>query len=181
MACANVVSFRKQRNTQEAILAPTDGSALSLAGALKAVDFAKRLEARLVVLSSIPAYQYPIYVGGIPFEYPSESEYEAQCRAIAGRYLGLVMDVAREQGVAATQRTEFNGNAAQAILRVAQDEQCTLIVMSSHGRSGLSRMFLGSVAIKTLTMAHIPVLVDRPTPDEVAQIEVLMKENAIES
>lgn len=181
MAGANVVAFRKHRATADSILAPTDGSALSIAGALKAIDFALRLDARLVFFSAIPPYQYPIYVGGIPFEYPSETEYEAQCRAIVARYLGLVVDVASEQGVQASQRIEFNGNPAQAILAAAEDEHCSLIYMGSHGRSGLSRTFLGSVALKTLTLAHIPVLVDPPTPEEIAQAETLMKENAIES
>lgn len=181
MAGANVVAFRKFHTALESILAPTDGSALSLAATLKAVDFARRLQARLVVFSAIPAYQYPIYVGGIPFEYPSESEYEAQCRAIVARYQGLVTDVAGEQGVEVRQRIEFNGNAAQAIVAMADGEQCKLIFMGSHGRGGLSRMFLGSVALKTLTLAHGAVLVDHPTLEDIAQTESLMKENAIES
>lgn len=181
MAGANVVAFRKHSAPPESILAPTDGSALSMAGALKAVDFARRLEARLVVFSAIPPYQYPIYVGGIPFEYPSEAEYETQCRAIVAGYLGVVEEVANAQGVQASQRTEFNANAAQAILSAADDEQCSLIFMASHGRSGSSRTFLGGVALKTLTLSHIPVLVAHPNPDEIAQVEALMKENAIET
>ena len=180
MVRANVVAFRKHSTPSERILAPTDGSALSMAGALKAADFARRLEAHLVVFSAIPPYQYPIYVGGIPFEYPSETEYQAQCRAIAERYLSLLADVATEQGVAVSRRIEFNANVAQAILAMAENEQCSLVVMGSHGRSGLSRIFLGSVALKTLTLAHIPVLVDHPTPDEVAVAESLMKDHAIE-
>lgn len=181
MAGANVVAFRKHNVTPETILAPTDGSVLSMAGALKAVDFARRLESRLVVFSAIPPYQYPIYVGGIPFEYPSEAEYESQCRAIVTGYLGLVSDVASAHGVQVSQRTEFNANVAQAILSAADDGQCSLIFMASHGRSGLSRTFLGSVALKILTLSHIPVLVDHPNPDEIAQAEALMKENAIET
>ncbi len=181
MAGANVVAFRKASATPQSILVPTDGSAVSVAGALKAVDFARRMEARLVVFSSIPTYRYPIYVGGIPFEYPSETEYEAQCRTIVARYLGLVAGLASKQGVAVSQRIEFNGHPAQAILGAAADEHCNLIFMSSHGRSGLSRTFLGSVALKTVTLAHIPVLVDHPTPNEIAQAEALLKENAIES
>lgn len=181
MACAKVVAFKKPGAATQCFLVPTDGSALSIAGALKAVELARRMEARLVVFSSVPSYHYPIYVGGIPFEYPSETEYEAQCRAIVARYLGLVVDVAAKQGVEAIPRTEFNGNPARAILGAAEDAQCSLIYMSSHGRSGLSRTFLGSVALKTVTLAHIPVLVDHPSPDEIARAEALLKENAIES
>ena len=181
MARANVVALRKPGPTAERILAPTDGSARSIAGALKAVDFARRLQTHLVVFTSIPAYQYPIYLGGIPFEYPSESEYQTECRAIAKCYLRLVVDIASEQAVTASQRLEFDGNATQAILAVAENEHCNLITMSSHGRSGLSRMFLGSVALKILTLAHLPVLVDHPTLKEISVAESLMKEYAIDS
>lgn len=181
MEGANVVAFRKHSAAPESILAPTDVSALSIAGALKAVDFARRLQTRLVVFSAIPPYQYPIYVGGIPFEYPSEAEYQAQCRAIVAGYLGLVANAAAAQGVQASQRIEFNANPAQAILVAADDEHCSLIFMASHGRSGLSRTFLGSVALKTLTLSHVPVLVDHPNPEEITQAEALMKENAIET
>lgn len=181
MTGANVLAFRKFRTSLESILAPTDGSALSLAATLKALDFARRLRARLVLFSAIPAYQYPIYVGGIPFEYPSETEYETQCRAIVAGYLGLVAEVAAEQGVEVGQRVVFNSNAAQAIVAMAQDEHCSLIFMGSHGRGGLSRMFLGSVALKTLTLAHGAVLVDHSTPEEIDQVEALMKEHAVES
>lgn len=181
MTGAKVLAFRKFHAALEGILAPTDGSALSLAATLKALDFARRLQARLVLFSAIPAYQYPIYVGGIPFEYPSETEYETQCRAIVAGYLGLVAEVAAGQGVEVRQRVVFNSNAAQAIVAMADDEHCSLIYMGSHGHGGLSRMFLGSVAVKTLTLAHGAVLVDHPTPEEIVQVEALMKENAIEA
>src|SRR5659263_474671 len=92
MAISNVVTLQRDSPRFESILVPTDGSALSMAAALKAVDFAQRLQARIVAFNSIPVYQYPVYVGGIPFEYPSEADYETQCRAIAQRYLGLVAD-----------------------------------------------------------------------------------------
>ncbi len=181
MTGANVLAFRKFRTALDSILAPTDGSALSLAATLKALDFARRLQARLVLFSAIPAYQYPIYVGGIPFEYPSETDYQSQCRSIVAGYLGLVAELAAEQGVEVHQRVVFDSNAAQAIVAMAEDEHCSLIFMGSHGRGGLSRMFLGSVALKTLTLSHGAVLVDHPTPEELDQIETLMKENAIES
>jgi nucleotide-binding universal stress UspA family protein len=165
----------------EVILVPTDGSAVSISAALKALAFAKRMDARVVLFNSIPAYQYPVYVGGMPYEYPSEVDYEAQCRAIAKRHLSLVLEMAKAQGVNASSRIDFNGAPAQAIVDVAKRENCGLIFMGSHGRSGLSRIFLGSVAFKTLSLTHIPVLVDRATPEEVLHVEELMRQHAIES
>ena len=180
MAADNVVPLVRNNTKFDTLLVPTDGSALSIAAALKAVDFAKRLQARLVAFHSIPVYRYPVYVGGIPFEYPSEIDYETQCRAIADRYLDLVANAATAMGVPVSKRIEFNSATAQAIVEAARRENCSMIFMGSHGRGGLSRAFLGSVALKALTLAQIPVMVDRPTPDEIGNAEALMRENAIE-
>lgn len=180
MAVSNVVTLPRDSPKVESILVPTDGSALSMAAALKAVEFAQRLQASIVAFNSIPVYQYPVYVGGIPFEYPSEADYETQCRAVAERYLALVADAGTKQGVPVATRIEFNGNTAQAIVELAQREHCSMIFMGSHGRGGLSRAFLGSVALKTLTQAHVPVMVDHPTDEEIARAEELMRQNAIE-
>lgn len=180
MASGNVVALPRSSAKLESILVPTDGSALSIAAALKAVEFAKRLDARVVAFHAIPVYQYPVYVGGIPFEYPSEADYETQCRAIVDRYLNLVVNAAVAQGVTVSTRIEFNSAPAQAIVEAAKRENCSMIFMGSHGRGGLSRVFLGSVALKTLTLAHIPVMVGRPTPEEISHAEELMHQNAIE-
>ena len=151
-----------------------------MAAALKAIDFARRMDARLIVFHSIPLYQYPIYLGGIPFEYPSEADYDAQCRVIAQRYVDLVATAATAQDVEVTTRVEFNPEPAQAIVDLAKREDCELIYLGSHGRSGASRLFLGSVALKALTLAHVPVLLDRPSPDDVARAQTLMDQHAIE-
>lgn len=180
MAASNVIAFQRPDALFETILVPTDGSALSIAAALKAVAFAKRLQTRMLVFHSIPVYQYPVYVGGVPYEYPSEADYEDQCRAIAVRHLVLIAGVAAAQNVAANTRIEFNESPAQAIIEMARRENCGLIVMGSHGRGGLSSLFLGSVAIKTLTLTHIPVMLDRPTPEEIRTAEDLMRQKAIE-
>ncbi|MES2878700.1 MAG: universal stress protein [Pseudomonadota bacterium] len=180
MVSGNVVAFQKPGLKFESMLVPTDGSALSIAAALKAVEFAKRLGVKIVAFHSIPAYRYPVYVGGIPFEYPSEEDYETQCCAIADRYLDLVVDAAGAQGVAAGTRTEFNSGTAQSIVEAAKREGCSLIFMGSHGRGGLSSVFLGSVTIKTLTLAHIPVIVDRPTTEDISEAEELMSQFSIE-
>lgn len=180
MVSGKVVALPRNSPRLESILVPTDGSALSIAAALNAVSFAKRLGARVVAFHAVPVYQYPVYVGGIPFEYPSEADYETQCRAIAERYLLLVSNAAIAQGVTVSTRIEFNAAPAQAIVDAPKRETCSMIYMGSHGRGGLSRVFLGSVALKILTLSHIPVMVDRPTPEEIANAEELMRQSAIE-
>ena len=181
MVLGKVLAFHQRDSPSfETVLVPTDGSALSIAAALKAVALAKRLGARVIVFTSIPSYQYPVYVGGIPFEYPSEADYETQCRSIAERYLGLVVQAAQAMGVQASTRIEFNGGPAQAIVALAKKENCSMIFMGSHGRSGLSKAFLGSVALKTLTLSEVPVMVDRPSREDISFAENLMCSHAVE-
>ena len=50
---------------------------------------------------------------------------------------------------------------AEGIIDTAQAEGCDLIVMASHGRSGLARVLLGSQASKVVTLSPVPVLVCR--------------------
>ena len=180
MGADNVVTLQRSSPGFEGMLVPTDGSALSIAAALKAVEFARRLQVRIVAFHSVPVYRYPVYVGGIPFEYPSEADYQTQCRAIAERYLELVVSAAQACAVAAGKLVEFNPATAQAIVDAAKHQNCSMIFMGSHGRGGLSRVFLGSVALKTLTLAQMPVIVDRSTPREIAEAEDWMRRSAIE-
>ncbi len=180
MVTDNVVALHRSEARTETMLVPTDGSALSIAAAIKAVEFAQRLKMDVVAFHSIPVYRYPVYVDGIPFEYPSEADYQSQCRTVAERYLDLVADAGAVHAVKVSKRIEFNPGAAQAIVEAAKHENCSMIFMGSHGRSGLSRVFLGSVALKVLTLAQIPIMVDRPTPEDIARAEKLMGEYAVE-
>ena len=51
------------------------------------------------------------------------------------------------------------GEPASEILRVAEEEEVNMIVMSTHGRTGISRMLVGSVAENVIRQAHCPVMV----------------------
>lgn len=62
------------------------------------------------------------------------------------------------------ERKLVEGDAADEIVRVAQAEGCDMIVMGTHGRSGLSRLLIGSVADKVMRRSTCPVLTIR-TPE----------------
>jgi nucleotide-binding universal stress UspA family protein len=66
---------------------------------------------------------------------------------------------AKEAGVSCETIQVENGQPHQAIIAAAENKGCDLIVMSTHGRSGLSVLLIGSVTNKVLTQAKIPVLV----------------------
>jgi nucleotide-binding universal stress UspA family protein len=68
---------------------------------------------------------------------------------------------ARQAGVSCEAIQVENMPPHQAIIEAAEDKGCDLIVMSWHGRSGLSTLLIGSVTNKVLTYAKVPVLVCR--------------------
>lgn len=158
------------------ILIPTDGSALSLAAAVKGIEFAQQAGAQVVGLYAPPPYQYPVYLEATPDAYPTEAEYKEMMRAEARAYLGHLQDAAHAAGVDFEPTTLFSMSPADAIISTAKRAHCDLIFMGSHGRSGFSKLFLGSVASKVLSKCITPVLVHRAAKQELAQAERYLKQ-----
>jgi len=75
--------------------------------------------------------------------------------------LDRVANAAKEAGVSCETIQMENVPPHEAIIAAAEDKGCNLIVMSSHGFSGLSMLLIGSVTNKVLTYAKTPVLVCR--------------------
>jgi nucleotide-binding universal stress UspA family protein len=73
--------------------------------------------------------------------------------------LNRAASMAKEAGVSCETIQAENAQPHQAIIAAAEDKGCDLIVMSSHGRSGLSMLLIGSVTNKVLTHANTPILV----------------------
>ncbi len=75
-------------------------------------------------------------------------------------YLKQKADDFKEQGLR-VQTHVASGHPAEEILRFSTQDEQTLLVMTTHGRSGLRRILLGSVAMKVVQEAHVPVLLVR--------------------
>jgi nucleotide-binding universal stress UspA family protein len=91
----------------------------------------------------------------------ADTSYMAQARSRAERYLAAIEKAAKETGVSCTTRAIVDERPYDAIIRTAQEQGCDLIVMASHGRSGMKGLLLGSETQKVLTHSTIPVLVMR--------------------
>jgi nucleotide-binding universal stress UspA family protein len=143
------------------ILITTDGSAVSKHTACAGVKFAGQMGADVLVLYVAPEYQYPVYVEIIPPAYPSEEEYLAQMGRVGAEHTASVRQACADAGLACTCLTAFSDATALKIVDVAQQEQCDLIFMGSHGRSGWGHLLLGSVTNKVLSHTQKPVLVHR--------------------
>jgi nucleotide-binding universal stress UspA family protein len=142
------------------ILHPTDFSERSGYAFRLACALARDCGARLLVLHVMPP---PLMAyGGGPF--PAEPErYEEHLREKLHQLRPAGPEVAVEHLMA-------QGEAAEEILRIASDMSCDLIVMGTHGRTGMGRLLMGSVAEWVLRAAPCPVLTVRlPFPLDAAQ------------
>lgn len=95
---------------------------------------------------------------------PSETEiaaYDEAQRRIAERILAPIKAKAEEMGIAIDTIHIPWRLVASALLQVADDSGCDLIVMSSHGRTGMNRVMMGSQTAEVMNRARIPVVVVR--------------------
>jgi universal stress protein A len=140
------------------ILCPTDFSPVADAGVERAVSLAVRERAELVilhVLAPLTAYVLPDVVGSISVEIEEQTREEARIE------LRRLRERVRRSGVPA-HTVLAQGYAPQQIARAAERLHCDLIVLGTHGRTGLTRIFLGSVAEAVVRHAPCPVLTIRP-------------------
>jgi len=144
------------------ILVPTDGSPLSAKAARAAADLAAKTGARITALHAIAPLATPLYPEALIYDPGLTNEgYEQHMRAHADKLLGKVKAEAASRQVACDTVTVVDGRPWDAIVKASHDHKCDLIVMASHGRSGLEGLLLGSETTKVLTHSKTPVLVCR--------------------
>jgi nucleotide-binding universal stress UspA family protein len=140
------------------ILHPSDFSRASGAAFKKAVEMAKSDRAQLMVvhvLSPVAPIAGEGYVSPKMYE-----EIAASSRAWAQKQLDKLLAKARTSGVRASGYV-LEGVAHDQIARFARSKHADLLVMGTHGRSGLAKLFLGSVAGRVVAAAPCPVLTVR--------------------
>ncbi len=149
------------------ILIPTDGSSLSAQAANAGVTFARSIGAEIFTLYVTQPFAATIGLDGIAAAYAITNEYyQKTAEEQANRYLQQILDRADTAGVKATARSISSFSVADGIVQACSDDSCDLIFIGSHGRSGLSRLLLGSVTVKVLSLATTAVLVYRVKDDK---------------
>jgi universal stress protein A len=137
------------------ILVPVDFSECSLAGLTYAVRFARELGARIIVLHV--ADLGPVMMTTGCGDYDSRSYVEA-ARRRCGKQMRAFLKRIDFDGVPVT-ASPVAGYCPEAIHQAASKERADLIIISTHGRTGLRRALVGSVAEGTVRSAICPVLV----------------------
>jgi nucleotide-binding universal stress UspA family protein len=130
----------------QTILHPTDLSRRSDHAFQLACALAEDYHARIIVLYAI---EQPVTYGEMGIVVEPAGHREALRAQLEERYASRTVPVEH--------RLE-EGSPAHVITRVAQEGHCDLIVMATHGRHGLGRLFLGSVAEQVVRQAPCPVL-----------------------
>jgi nucleotide-binding universal stress UspA family protein len=137
--CNVLVVPRFTRITFEKILVPTDGSIFSDLASREAISIAKRVRSSLIVLSVAKKDE------NLP---------------VAEASVGMVKEVAEKEGIKVEALTLL-GKPHEVIAYTAEKKSVGLIVIGSHGRSGIERLLMGSVTERLIGHAGCPVLVVR--------------------
>jgi nucleotide-binding universal stress UspA family protein len=140
------------------IMCASDFSPASRPAFVKAVEMAKSMRAPLVITHVLAPF---IPVVGEGYVTPETWErIETGARRLAQKHLGALLQAARRAGVRATALL-VEGSAADRIVGAARRKRVDLLVVGTHGRTGLARAFLGSVAARVVATAPCPVLTVR--------------------
>jgi universal stress protein A len=139
------------------ILMPTDFSECANYALSYAASFARTANAKLICLHVIEPIVPAVGYTGLadPLSFTDVSE---QLEASATRELPKIADCAECDKIP-VEELITHGDAAAEIVRVAKEKDVDLIVIASHGRTGLGRILFGSTAESVVRHAHCPVLV----------------------
>jgi nucleotide-binding universal stress UspA family protein len=138
------------------ILVPLDGSELAKMALDQAEKLAKTFDAEIVLFQVVPFM--PIY--GSP-ELITPLIVDEKQKEAAERYLSNLSEALKKRGLRVAATVKTGQQVAIEIIDFAKEVGADLIVMCTHGRSGISRWVMGSVALKVLTRAETPILLIR--------------------
>ncbi|GAA5233504.1 universal stress protein [Verticiella sediminum] len=149
------------------ILITTDGSALAAQAANAGIDFARSVGAQVIALSVIEPFVTTSAFDGLASGYGVDPvDIDEALAKNAAKYVSQIIERAKEAGVHAEPCVVSGFNVAEAIVNTAAEQGCDLIFIGSHGRSGFSRLLLGSVTAKILPLSTTAVLVYRAQDDK---------------
>ena len=138
------------------ILVPLDGSDLATRSLVQAEKMAKCFGSEIVLFEVVPFM--PIY--GSP-ELVTPLIIDEKQKESAEKYLSNVAEELKRKGFKAGYVVKTGQQVALEIIDFAKGNGIDLIIMCTHGRSGITRWVLGSVALKVLTRAETPILLMR--------------------
>ena len=142
------------------ILIPTDGSELAGRAVHHGLALAKAVGAKVTAVTVEASFDvYAVPASKVHGMSEAFAEHAKRSKAHAQKILDVVAEQARTAGVACETLQVEQDHPYEGIIETAEQRGSDLIVMASHGRSGIAAIVLGSVTTKVLTHTKIPVLV----------------------
>jgi nucleotide-binding universal stress UspA family protein len=151
------------------ILLPTDFSGCANFALPYAAAIARAAKATVICINVVEPIVPAVGYSGLAEPMPI-ADISEQLEDSAERELPKLVDCEELHGLN-VEEVITHGDAAAEIVRVAGERQVDLIVISSHGRTGLGRMIFGSTAEAVVRHANCPVLVVKPPPEEEKEAE----------
>ncbi len=151
------------------IVIPLDGSELAECVIDQAVMLATPGETELLLLQVVAPFDlasHPYITASIALD----EDYVDRRQRAAETYLEGVARELRSNGFATTIRVTAHEQVADGILGYAEHADADLIALATHGHGAVARLLLGSVADKVLRAATIPLLMFRPSPDDIERL-----------
>jgi nucleotide-binding universal stress UspA family protein len=142
----------------ERVLCPCDLSEASLLSAELAADFCRLFEAEMILLHTIDSrVEYPLLMpnADLPTSAQLHEHAVEQLTALANRYADVEIRIEVVTGV-----------PHKTINEAANNDKADVIVMATHGRTGLGRALLGSTVEKVVRTSPVPTLTTRPAEAE---------------
>ncbi len=143
----------------KSILLPTDGSELSDKATAMAVQFAQLNHARIVAISVITPL--PFSSMGDSGAVIDSGQFATQMQNAARHHIDKVAAAAHAKEIPFEGVITMSPSPYEEIVEAAKKFECDIIMMASHGRRGLNRLFLGSETQKVLAHTTLPVMVLR--------------------
>jgi nucleotide-binding universal stress UspA family protein len=141
------------------ILIATDGSDLAERAASQALELARLLDAKVTAVTVTEPWT-AVVTGDAAFGFPP-ADYEKGVIETATSVLARIAEMAKAAEVQCATVHMKDHFPDEGIIAAAKDSGCDVIVMASHGRRGLARLLLGSVASRVVAMSPMPVLICR--------------------
>lgn len=143
------------------LLTPTDGSDFSNQAVASAARLAQLLQAKLLLLHVRSPVVSPHHVEGGALAHLGGTAEKQEIEDEERKLLDAALAIAARDCPHAETAFVSGYSISDAIVRIAREQECDLIVMASHGHSGISSLLVGSELQKVLTHTTIPVLIVR--------------------
>ena len=145
------------------ILIATDGSDLADEAVQHGLSLAKEQNSKVIIVTVTEPWsllEMTAHIESAGWENPIE-EYQNVEAAAANKVLTSATDLAENSGVDYKTQHVKDNHPAEGIIEAANSNKSDLIIMASHGRRGIKKVILGSVANEVVSHSPIPVLIVR--------------------